>query len=359
MDRAAHAAGLDLVVVSGFRSDAEQAVLFARHPDPKWVARPGQSRHRNATELDLDVSGGVYPWLVRHGNAFGFVQRYSWENWHWGFVAGCGAGQPGATAVAATALPAWVPARYRGVITASARAAGVTPVLLAALLEAESGFNPQAVSTAGAQGIAQFMPGTAAGMGVRDPFDPDQAIAGAARLIAAGLREFGSVPLALAFDGTAQTHAIKQNGFLRQEGHARALAKHQAHIRTGRIAQCAIDLFCSRRRKNDMGAGLRFDFNLGIIPTRHAARDIDEHRVKATCLFARESHAQSAFFAHVYAARDALNLCGAERHQTACADRGERIALALRIRLQCVSAHHRPSNRPRRPPSRLRRAPAR
>ena len=198
MDRAAHAAGLDLVVVSGFRSDAEQAVLFARHPDPKWVARPGQSRHRNATELDLDVSGGVYPWLVRHGNAFGFVQRYSWENWHWGFVAGCGAGQPGATAVAATALPAWVPARYRGVITASARAAGVTPVLLAALLEAESGFNPQAVSAAGAQGIAQFMPGTAAGMGVRDPFDPDQAIAGAARLIAAGLREFGSVPLALA-----------------------------------------------------------------------------------------------------------------------------------------------------------------
>jgi soluble lytic murein transglycosylase-like protein len=74
----------------------------------------------------------------------------------------------------------------------------VTPVLLAALLEAESGFNPQAVSAAGAQGIAQFMPGTAAGMGVRDPFDPDQAIAGAARLIAAGLREFGSVPLALA-----------------------------------------------------------------------------------------------------------------------------------------------------------------
>jgi len=198
MDRAAHAAGLDLVVVSGFRSDAEQAVLFARHPDPKWVARPGQSRHRNATELDLDVSGGVYPWLVRHGNAFGFVQRYSWENWHWGFVAGCGAGQPGATAVAATALPAWVPARYRGVITAAARAAGVAPVLLAALLEAESGFNPQAVSAAGAQGIAQFMPGTAAGMGVRDPFDPDQAIAGAARLLAAGVREFGSVPLALA-----------------------------------------------------------------------------------------------------------------------------------------------------------------
>ena len=198
MDRAAHAAGLDIVVVSGFRSDAEQAVLFARHPDPKWVAPSGHSRHRNATELDLDVSGGVYPWLVRHGNAFGFVQRYSWENWHWGYTPGCGSGQPGATAVSAGALPAWVPARYRDLITSSAQAAGITPVLLAALLEAESGFDARAVSSAGAEGIAQFMPGTAAGMGVRDPFDPAQAIPGAARLVAAGVREFGSVPLALA-----------------------------------------------------------------------------------------------------------------------------------------------------------------
>jgi len=198
MDRAAHAAGLDLVVVSGFRSDAEQAVLFARHPDPKWVAPPGRSRHRNATELDLDVSGGVYPWLVRHAGAFGFVQRYSWENWHWGFVAGCGAGQPGATGVAATALPAWVPAGYRATIEASARVAGVAPVLLAALLEAESGFDPHAVSPAGARGIAQFMPATARGLGVHDPFDAAQAIPGAARLLAAGIREFGSVPLALA-----------------------------------------------------------------------------------------------------------------------------------------------------------------
>ena len=198
MDRAAHGSGMDLVVVSAFRSDAEQAVLFARHPDPKWVAPPGRSRHRNSTELDLDVSGGVYPWLVRNGNAFGFVQRYSWESWHWGFTPGCGGGQPGASSAAVTALPSWVPARYRTLITSSARAAGVAPVLLAALLKAESDFDTHALSGAGAQGIAQFMPGTAAGMGVRDPFDPAQAIPGAARLIASGIREFGSVPLALA-----------------------------------------------------------------------------------------------------------------------------------------------------------------
>ena len=50
---AARRAGIDLVVLSGFRSDAEQAELFARHPDPRWVAPPGHSLHRCATELDL------------------------------------------------------------------------------------------------------------------------------------------------------------------------------------------------------------------------------------------------------------------------------------------------------------------
>jgi hypothetical protein len=42
-----------LSVSSGFRSDAEQAVLFAANPNPKWVAPPGTSLHRYAIELDL------------------------------------------------------------------------------------------------------------------------------------------------------------------------------------------------------------------------------------------------------------------------------------------------------------------
>ena len=95
-------------------------------------------------------------------------------------------------------LQPWVPAQYRQLVLRSARAAGITPALLAAVLKAESDFNPRVVSSAGAQGIAQFMPGTARGMGVDDPFDPAQAIPGSARLIASGIREFRSVPLALA-----------------------------------------------------------------------------------------------------------------------------------------------------------------
>jgi hypothetical protein len=53
MAGAAAAAGISVIVVSGYRSDAEQAALFAAHPDPKWVAPPGRSLHRLATELDL------------------------------------------------------------------------------------------------------------------------------------------------------------------------------------------------------------------------------------------------------------------------------------------------------------------
>src|SRR4051795_5110190 len=78
MARAASAAGVHLIVVSGFRSDAEQAVLFARHPDPRWVAPPGKSLHRLATELDLGPRS-AYGWLAANAGRFGFVKRYSWE----------------------------------------------------------------------------------------------------------------------------------------------------------------------------------------------------------------------------------------------------------------------------------------
>jgi hypothetical protein len=74
-------AGLFVSVSSGFRSDAEQARLFAAHPDPKWVAPPGESLHRYATELDLGPPA-AYAWLAANCRRFGFIKRYSWEAWH-------------------------------------------------------------------------------------------------------------------------------------------------------------------------------------------------------------------------------------------------------------------------------------
>jgi hypothetical protein len=68
-------AGLELLVTSGFRSDAEQAELWAANPDPKWVAPPGTSLHRYGTELDLGPPG-AYAWLAANSGRFGFVKRY-------------------------------------------------------------------------------------------------------------------------------------------------------------------------------------------------------------------------------------------------------------------------------------------
>lgn len=69
--------------------------------------------------------------------------------------------------------------------------------LLAAVAETESGGNTAAVSPAGAQGLMQLMPSTAQGLGV-DPWNPGQAVQGAAQLLSGYLHRFGSVPLALA-----------------------------------------------------------------------------------------------------------------------------------------------------------------
>ncbi len=207
MAAAASAVGIALLVNSGFRSDAEQAALFAAHPDPRWVAPPGQSLHRCATELDLGPPS-AYGWLAANAPRFGFVQRYSWEAWHYGFVAGpapCSeagnavgaAGGDGAFAESA-GLPSFVPDRFRAPLLGAAVRWNVSAALLAAQLMAESNFNPYASSPAGAQGIAQFIPSTAAAYGLENPFDPKEAIDAQAHLMSDLLRQFGSPQLALA-----------------------------------------------------------------------------------------------------------------------------------------------------------------
>jgi cell wall-associated NlpC family hydrolase len=88
--------------------------------------------------------------------------------------------------------------KYADLFNAAGARHGVSPKLLAAVAKVESGYNPNAVSKAGAQGLMQLMPSTAKGLGVRDPFDPAQAVNGAAKLLAQNLKEFRTVPLALA-----------------------------------------------------------------------------------------------------------------------------------------------------------------
>ncbi len=199
MERAARADGMALLVTSGFRSDAEQAELFRRNPDPKWVAPPGTSLHRYATELDLGPPA-AYAWLAANAERFHFVQRYPHEPWHYGYTLNARSTRrpAGGDGARRTGLPAFVPDRYAPILARAAQRWNVSAALLAAQLYAESNFNPFAESPAGAQGIAQFMPGTAEALGLDDPFDAEQAIAAQARLMRDLLRRFASVPLALA-----------------------------------------------------------------------------------------------------------------------------------------------------------------
>jgi len=99
-------------------------------------------------------------------------------------------------AVRAGSLPGSVP--FSGLFERASNRYDVDASLLAAVAKQESGFNPRAVSSAGAQGLMQLMPSTAAGLGVHDSFDPSQAVDGAARLLRDLLREFGRTDLALA-----------------------------------------------------------------------------------------------------------------------------------------------------------------
>jgi soluble lytic murein transglycosylase-like protein len=95
--------------------------------------------------------------------------------------------------------PAAVPGQYGSLVTDAARRNGLDPALVAGVIEAESGFNAQAVSPAGAQGLMQLMPSTARGLGVTDALDPAQNVMGGAKLLRQLLdRYHGDTRLALA-----------------------------------------------------------------------------------------------------------------------------------------------------------------
>jgi hypothetical protein len=119
-----------------------------------------------------------------------------------GLLSGGALRSGGLTAGSALAATAQRPAGLAGVPYAelfqqAGAKYGLSPALLAAVAKVESGYNPAAVSSAGAQGLMQLMPATARGLGV-DALDPAQAVDGAARMLSSDLGRFGSLDLAIA-----------------------------------------------------------------------------------------------------------------------------------------------------------------
>ena len=102
-----------------------------------------------------------------------------------------------ATARAAPAMESLDHAVCR-LIDSAARANHLPSGFMTRIIWRESSFRPRAVSPVGAEGIAQFMPGTAAERGLADPFDPEQAIPKAARLLADLRSRFGNLGFAAA-----------------------------------------------------------------------------------------------------------------------------------------------------------------
>lgn len=87
---------------------------------------------------------------------------------------------------------------------------GIDPDLLRAVIQAESSFDVDAVSSCGAKGLMQLMPGTASDMGVEDSFDPYQNVYGGAKYLKKMLNRFGDIRLALAAynKGPGKVHSL-------------------------------------------------------------------------------------------------------------------------------------------------------
>jgi soluble lytic murein transglycosylase-like protein len=110
-------------------------------------------------------------------------------------------------------------------ISEAAARNGVDPKLLTGLIRAESNFDPSATSPAGAQGLTQLMPATAASLGVTNPLDPAQAIEGGAKYLRQQLDRFGG-------DATKALAAYNAGpGAVERFGGVPPYAETQAYVR--------------------------------------------------------------------------------------------------------------------------------
>lgn len=129
------------------------------------------------------------------------------------------------------------PQPFDAIVRRIATEQDLDPNLLHAILIVESAYRPDAVSSAGAQGLAQLMPGTARELGVNDPFDPEQNIAGGGAYIAGMLGRYRDVRLALAAYNAGP-------GRVDRLGRVPAIPETEGYVRD--VIECFLDLTAGR-----------------------------------------------------------------------------------------------------------------
>lgn len=233
--------GFGFSITDSYRSYDQQVAL--KKQKPSLAATPGHSNHGWGLALDINVNDSrVYDWLRKNGKRFGFEQPMDYEPWHWEYEGGYTASpkttrkrppnprvkqqDPLNRLKSATSLitaptvfgqivsevtnvptdpQAWkaresnaklefVPQRYRKLIRDAAEATGLPARLIATVIQKESGFNPKAVSSAGAQGLMQIMPLH----NLDNPFNARSNVMFGAQLLANYIEQMGSLRLGLA-----------------------------------------------------------------------------------------------------------------------------------------------------------------
>ncbi|HEV8144164.1 MAG TPA: lytic transglycosylase domain-containing protein [Methylomirabilota bacterium] len=178
---------------------------------------------------------------------------------------------------------------HAGIVTLAHRAAvryGIPESLVAAVIAVESEFNPDAISRRGALGLMQLMPRTAAGLGVRDAFDPRENVDAGARHLRDLLNRFADVPLALAaYNAGAQ--AVIDHGGIPPYPETRAfVARVMSRLERGVTPAAAVVAAATPRRirvaaRLTTNGMLPHDRDLVVIPAAAALARDDEPRVEA------------------------------------------------------------------------------
>lgn len=201
--------GIDLPRVSNQQAASGRPVASMAEAQPgDLIAWDRSSRNNGADHIAIYIGGGKMIEAPRTGLDVRIIDVPSTPDMIRRILPDAPVG--GAAPAAGARVSATSP--YADLFRSAATKYGVPANLLSAVAQAESGFDPKAVSPAGAQGLMQLMPATARGLGVTDAFDPVQAVDGAARMLRTLTNRFGSTELALAAYNAGPGAVLKYDG---------------------------------------------------------------------------------------------------------------------------------------------------